>query len=57
MRYIDPKDFEPIISDFNDEISSFEDAIEEQLDFSLTVDDFKTLEEKVLFHTQSDPNS
>lgn len=57
MRYIDPKDYKPIISDFDDEISSFEDAVEEQVDFSLTEDDFKTLEEKVLFYIQSNPNA
>lgn len=57
MRYIDSKDFKPIISDFDDEISSFEDAVEEQVDFSITVDDFKTLEEKVLFYIQSNPNA
>lgn len=57
MRYIDPKDFKPIISDFNDEITSFEDAVEEEVDFTITVDDFKTLEEKVLFYIQSNPNN
>jgi type I restriction enzyme R subunit len=55
MRYIDPKDFQPIISDFDDEISSFNDAVEEEVDFHITIDDFKTLEEKTLFLVQSNP--
>ena len=56
MRFIDPKDFQPIISDFNDEISSYEDADEEKVDFQVTVDDFKTLEEKTLFLIQTNHN-
>jgi len=55
MRYIDGKDFKPIISDFDDEISSFNDADEEEVDFSITIDDFKSLEEKVIFIIQSNP--
>ncbi len=53
MRYIDPSDFKPIISDFDDAISTFEDADEETVDFSISIDDFKSLEEKVLFLVQS----
>ena len=56
MRFIDPKDFKPIVSDFDDEISSFEDAVEDEIDFHVTVDDFKTLEEKSLFLIQTNPN-
>ena len=52
MRYIDKKDLDPIISDFDDAIASFEDADEEEVDFRITIDDFKTLEEKVLFFIQ-----
>ena len=40
---------EPIISDFNDKISSTDDADDEDVDFSVTVEDFKSLEEKVEF--------
>ena len=56
MRFIDPKDFKPIISDFDDEISSFNDADEEEIDFHVSVDDFKTLDEKALFLIQTNPN-
>lgn len=56
MRYIDPKDFKPIISDFDDTISSFNDADEEEVDFSITIDDFKSLEEKMRFLIQSNPD-
>ena len=56
MRYIDSKDFKPIISDFDDQISSFEDADEEEVDFHITIDDFKSLEEKVRFFIQSNPD-
>lgn len=50
------KKIPPIISDFDDQISSFEDAVEEEVDFSVTIDDFKTLEEKVTFYIQSNPD-
>ena len=56
MRYIDKKDLDPIISDFDDAIASFEDADEEEVDFRITIDDFKTLEEKVLFYIQENSN-
>ena len=56
MRYIDPNSFKPIISDFDDEINSFEDAVEDEVDFHVTVDDFKTLDEKTLFLIQTNPN-
>lgn len=56
MRYIDPNSFKPIISDFDDEINSFEDAVEDEVDFHVTVDDFKTLGEKALFLIQTNPS-
>ena len=56
MRYIDLQKIPPIISDFDDQISSFEDADEEEVDFTVTIDDFKTLEEKVTFYIQSNPD-
>lgn len=56
MRYIDPNSFKPIISDFDDEINSFEDAVEDEVDFHVTVDDFKTLDEKALFLIQTNPS-
>ena len=55
MKYIDRKDFKPIISDFDDEITTFTDAIEDPVDFTVTIDDFKTLEEKVVFFIHSNP--
>ena len=53
IRYIEREILEPIISDFNDKISSTEDAEDEDVDFTVTVDDFKTLEEKALFYIKS----
>ena len=53
MRFIDPKDFEPIVTDFKDEISSFGDAVEDEVDFHVTIDDFKSLAEKTLFFIQT----
>ncbi len=53
MRFIDPSAFDPIITDFRDEISSKSDADEPEVDFHISIDDFKTLEEKVLFLIQS----
>jgi len=50
MRYIDSNDFKPIVSDFDDAISTYNDADEEEVDFKLSINDFKTLEEKLLFH-------
>lgn len=55
MKYIDRKDFKPIISDFDDEITTFSDAVEDPVDFTITIDDFKTLEEKTKFFIQSNP--
>lgn len=50
MRYIEREIFEPIISDFEDKISTKEDADDGDVDFSITIDDFRTFEEKVLFY-------
>jgi len=52
MRYIESKEFKPIISDFDDEITSFGDAMDIEVNFKVTIDDFKTLKEKVLFYIQ-----
>ncbi len=55
MKYIDRKDFKPIISDFDDEITTFTDAVEDPVDFTVTIEDFKTLEEKTIFFIHSNP--
>lgn len=55
MRFIDPAAFDPIVTDFKDEIASFGDAVEDPVDFSFTIDDFMTLEEKALFYIQNNP--
>lgn len=55
MKYIDRKEFKPIISDFDDEITTFTDAVEDPVDFTVTIDDFKTLEEKTIFFIHSNP--
>ena len=56
MRFIDPKEFEPIITDFKDVINSSGDAVEEEVDFKVTIEDFKTLSEKTLFYIQEHPD-
>ena len=53
IRYIEKEELEPIISDFNDKISSRDDADDSDVDFTVTVDDFKTLEEKAKFYIKS----
>lgn len=50
MRYIEREILEPIISDFDDQISNFGDAPDDDVDFTTTVDDFKSYEEKVKFY-------
>ena len=55
IRFIDPSAFEPLITDFKDQISSFDDADETPVDLRITIDDFKTLEEKVKFYIESHP--
>ncbi|MCR4874732.1 MAG: DEAD/DEAH box helicase family protein [Clostridia bacterium] len=57
IRYIDKKVFDPIVSDFSDQISSFNDAIEDDVDFRITIDDFKTFEDKVKFYIESNPKN
>ena len=54
MKYVDKSSIDSIISDFDDTISSFEDADEEKVDFNVSIDDFKTLEEKISFLIHSD---
>ena len=56
MRFIDPKAFDPIITDFKDIINSTGDAVEEEVDFKVTIEDFKTLSEKTLFFIQEHPD-
>jgi type I restriction enzyme R subunit len=53
MRFIDPSAFEPIVTDFRDKIGSSSDADETEVNFHITIDDFKTLSEKALFYIQS----
>lgn len=55
MKYIDKEAIRPIISDFEDEISSFDDAEEEPVNFTTTIDDFKSLSEKIVFFINSHP--
>ena len=50
MKYIEREMMDPIISDFTDNISSTGDADENDIDFSVSIDDFKTFEEKALFY-------
>lgn len=56
MKYIEREFIEPIISDFDDNISSFEDADDEPVDFSTTVDDFKSYDEKLKFYINTHTN-
>jgi type I restriction enzyme, R subunit len=53
IRYIEKEILEPIISDFDDQISTYTDADEEKVDFAVTIDDFKTLKEKVIFYIRN----
>lgn len=57
MRYIEREILEPIISDFDDQISNFDDAPDEDVDFTTTVDDFKSYEEKVKFYISTHTNN
>ena len=57
MRYIEREISEPIISDFDDQISNFDDAPDEDVDFTTTVDDFKSYEEKVKFYIKTHANN
>lgn len=56
MRYIERKYIEPIISDFDDQISTFDDAPDEDVDFTITVDDFKSFDEKIRFYINTHTN-
>lgn len=56
IRFIDPSAFEPLITDFKDKISSFEDADETPVDFSVDPNEFQTLEEKVKFYINNHSN-
>lgn len=56
VRFIDKSVFEPLITDFTDKITSTGDAIEDPVDIRITIDDFKTLQEKALFYIQSNIN-
>ena len=56
IRYIEVEKMPPLVSDFDDRISEFNDAVEQDVDFRITIDDFKTLEEKTIFYIQSNPN-
>ena len=53
IRFIERQEFEPLVSDFDDEIVSREDAEDDDVDFTITVDDFKTLEEKLIFYIRN----
>lgn len=53
IKYIEKEIIEPIISDFDDKIISTEDADDDDVDFSVTVDDFKSLAEKVIFYIKT----
>lgn len=53
IRFIEKKVFEPLITDFTDNIESTGDAIEDPVDMRITIDDFKTLEEKARFFIQN----
>lgn len=57
MKYVDKESIESIISDFDDTISSFKDADEQPIDFSISVDDFKTLEDKITFIIHNEDNN
>ena len=47
MRYLEKEIMDPIISDFEDRIDRSNDAEDEAVDFTVTIDDFKSLKEKV----------
>ncbi|MCR5255517.1 MAG: DEAD/DEAH box helicase family protein [Acetatifactor sp.] len=56
MRYIEKIIIDPIISDFDDRIDKTNDAEDEPVDFTVTVDDFKLFSEKVEFYITNHPN-
>lgn len=57
MRYIERNILDPIISDFDDQISNFNDAPDKEVDFSTTVDDFKSFTEKVRSYISTHTNN
>lgn len=56
MRYIEKEIIEPIITDFEDRIDKTSDAVDDDVDFNVTTDDFKTYREKVEFYIKNNPN-
>lgn len=56
MRYIEKEIIEPIVSDFNDRIDKLNDAVDYDVDFSVSIDDFKTFKEKVEFYIEEHPS-
>ena len=56
MRFIDINIFEPMVTDFTDNISNYEDVDEDPVDLRINIDDFKTLSEKAIFYIQNNPN-
>ena len=52
IRYLEREILDPIFSDFDDSISSTDDAIENAVDFHTSIDDFKSFKEKVDFYLQ-----
>ena len=57
IRFIEPEEFAPLITDFKDKISSFDDADEPSSGVGVTDDDFKTLEDKVKEYIQKYPEN
>lgn len=56
IQYIDQSGVQPIISDFDDKISSFDDVDEEKVNFDISIDDFKSFEEKTISFIKNNPN-
>lgn len=56
IRYIEREILEPHFSNFDDSISSYEDAAENSVDFSATIDDFQSFDAKVDFYIKSNIN-
>lgn len=57
IRFIEPKIIPNIITDFDDKISSRDDAVDVgDGPIVITIDDFKTFEEKALFYIQNNPD-
>lgn len=56
MKYVDPNEVELPISDFRDIIVSNRDADFSNVDFSISIEDFKTYKEKLLFYISENKN-